>query len=91
MTEDATTIWSNQELYGALRITCSQLKKDGLPDEAAYLLETFGYSSLPGELLGEFRVVIRNILTKKVTSRTRRGLERELAAINSALGPSTPN
>jgi head-tail adaptor len=80
------TITSNQELYAAVRNTCGKLESERLSAEAVKLKDALKISSLPGEILGELRLVLTETKrTEPISIELSRDINCEIDYINSVL------
>ena len=59
-------IANNQELYTAVQATCAKLKSGGLESEAEKLHDALTTSTVPGEILGELKLTLDEIVKRKV-------------------------
>lgn len=78
-------ITSNSELYAKVRETISSLRDAGLEVEARDLQAAMGISSLPGEILGELRFVLRKIDRSRLEKREMYDIDSEITYIDSVL------
>jgi hypothetical protein len=79
-------ILSNNGLYDKVRETISALKRVGMNSEAHNLDMAMKISSMPGEILGEIRLVLQDIDTTRLAKEDAYDVESEITYINSILG-----
>ena len=80
------TILSNKDLYEKVRRTILALQNSGMEQEAARLENAMKISSMPGEILGEIRLVLERIDTSVLAEQITFEIGSEIAYINSVLG-----
>jgi len=80
------TILSNKDLYEMVRRTILALQNSGMEQEAARLENAMKISSMPGEILGEIRLVLERIDTSVLAEQITFEIGSEIAYINSVLG-----
>ncbi len=79
-------ITNNQELYAAVRNTCEMLEQKQMNVEAAELKDALRISTLPGEILGEVRLVLEKIKQKgAIAIEILHEINNEINYINSVL------
>ena len=83
------TFHSNKELYAAVRSLVKKLEDMGASDLASDLRDALGASTLAGEVLGQIRLVFRQIRGHEAYQRldVRSTVEQGLAELDKALGP----
>jgi hypothetical protein len=78
-------ILSNKELYDAVRATISKLEVVGMKAAAKELQDALSISSMPGEILGETRLVLQKIENEPVSEDISYEISSEITYINSVL------
>ena len=78
-------ILSNSELYEMVRNTITAVERAGMELEARRLEAAMRISSLPGEILGEIRLVLREVDVSRITRQQAYEVESEITYINSVL------
>jgi hypothetical protein len=79
-------ISTNQQLYAAVKSTSVSLENQNLKEEADELKEAMSISTLPGEILGEIRLVFRKIKRRaKLSAELNLEISNEINYIDSVL------
>jgi hypothetical protein len=81
-------IADNQELYEAVRETVAALREADASELASDLQSALTISSMPGEILGEIRLVLRRIRAHPIYKRldVRRRVDDGVDYVDRALG-----
>jgi hypothetical protein len=78
-------ITSNQQLYAAVKNTSVNLEQQNLKNEAKRLKAALSISSMPGEILGEIRLVLQNLERGKLSPELDFEISSEITYLNSVL------
>jgi hypothetical protein len=78
-------ILSNQQLYAAVRNTSVLLERKNLKVEAQKLKAALSISSMPGEILGEIRLILQSIKSGSLPPELDYEIDSEITYINSVL------
>ena len=83
--ESKMIILSNQQLYAAVRSTATLLEEKNLESEAKKLKAALSISTMPGEILGEIRLVLQDIKSRPRPPELDFEIDSEITYINSVL------